>query len=255
MKKLSLLLTFSLTLSLLSSCYSPRYKNSVYYNSRDDLLILFSYSVPFVRDLDIKMKGHVELYPVEADAFGRTLGILQYNQEKKNLLFGNCAVYCVLQSGSSSESCFYEDVCCVMVENDVDSSETIQQLKQDNDWNMPLDLDRCRKIPIKGDVPSGVYDTSYGYTNYEEIAANALEWDDRTTNFDVLCKDGCGLWLCTLIQDYKDKESPTALIMMREDTSASPKLSICGTRILENRTSPWNEIHAFKQEQGWQFIK
>lgn len=241
-------------LAIVSNIYRPRYENSVYYNDRDDLLVLFSYSVPDIYYLDIEMEGDVEIYPIEEDKLGRTLGILQYNEVKKNALFGENAIYCVLQSGSKKECSFYEDVCCVMVENGVDPGEAIEQLKLANDWNNPLELEQCRAIPIKLGCAAGVYDNDYGYTAYDRIISDALNWESRYASFDVLCKDGCGLCLCTLVKDYRETESPIVIVMMREDKSADPALSIIATQPLENRTSPWEEIHAFKEEMGWQFV-
>ena len=44
------------------------------------------------------------------------------------------------------------------------------------------------------------------------------------------------------------------LVMMREDKSADPMLSPIEIRPSEDRTAPWDEIHAFKEEMGWQFV-
>ena len=255
MKKKTILLVLLTLFLMLASCfYRPTYEKSVYYNGREDLLGLFSYAVPDIYDLDVEMKGDVEIYPIEEDEYGRTLGILQYNQYKRNTLFGENAIYCVLQSGSKKECSFYEDVCCVMVENGVDPSEAIEQLKLDNDWIKPLVLEQCRTIPIKSGWPAGVYDNDYGYTDYDSIVADALGLEPSYPQFDILCKDGSGLCLCTLETNYREKESPIILVMMREDKSADPELSVISSRPLENRTSPWEEIHAFKEEMGWKFV-
>ena len=248
-----LFLTVLIALMILSSRYYPKYKNSVHYNERSDLLVLFTYSIPFVGDLDVEMLGDVEIYPVETDEYGRTLGILQFKPRKRNQLFGENAVYCVLQSGSKKKCCYYEDVCCVMVENGTDSSAAIQQLKRDNDWNMPLAIGKCRTIPIKYYNASGDFNTKYGYHDYETPACKAVMWPTENAWLEVLCKDGCGLWLFTLVLNCHKENSPVYLIMMREDPSADPMLSIVGTQPLNDQSSPWAEIHAFKEEMGWQF--
>ena len=248
-----LFLTVLIALMILSSRYHPKYKNSVHYNERSDLLVLFTYSIPFVGDLDVERLGDVEIYPVETDEYGRTLGILQFKPRKRNQLFGENAVYCVLQSGSKKKCCFYEDVCCVMVENGTDSSAAIQQLKRDNDWNMPLAIGKCRTIPIKYYNASGDFNTKYGYHDYETPACKAVMWPTKNAWLEVLCKDGNGLWLFTLVLNCHKENSPVYLIMMREDPSADPMLSIVGTQALNDQSSPWAEIHAFKEEMGWQF--
>ena len=78
-----LFLTVLIALMILSSRYHPKYKNSVYYNERSDLLVLFTYSIPFVGDLDVERLGDVEIYPVETDEYGRTLGILQFKPKMR----------------------------------------------------------------------------------------------------------------------------------------------------------------------------
>lgn len=254
-KKASIILVLLFLLSLFSACfYSPQYENSVYNNGRDDLLVLFTYSVPFLYDLDIRLLGDVEIYPVEEDEFGRTLGVLQFNRKKRNILFDENAVYCVLQTGSNTESCFYEDICCIMVEKGNDPTEAIEQLKRDNDWNFALSLDKCRIIPINHHSTAGVYDNQYGYTDYETMACKKIGWAVESAWIDVLCKDGCGLWLFSLVKDKQEEDSPVCLIMMKEDSSDDPKLSIVGTRFLDSRSSPWEKIHAFKKDMGWFFV-
>lgn len=254
-RKAALFLALLALLGLLSSCYAPRYKNSVYYNDRVDLLALYTYSVPFVADLDVEMMGHVEIYPVEVDEYGRTLGILQFTVQKTNQLFVENAVYCILQSGSKTECCFYEDVCCVMVENNTDPQEAIEQLKQENDWNLPIALDKCRVLPLKLDNISGAYDTDQHskYNEFTTMACKAVMWPTENAWLEVLCKDGCGLWLFTLVLNHNKENSPVYLIMMQEEPSADLLLSIIDTRMLENRSAPWEEIHSFKDDMGWHF--
>jgi hypothetical protein len=140
-----------------------------------------------------------------------------------------------------------------MVENGTDSSAAIQQLKRDNDWNMPLAIGKCRTIPIKYETASGDFDTDYGYHDYETPTCKAVMWPTENAWLEVLCKDGCGLWLFTLVLNHNKENSPVYLIMMQEDPSADPLLSIIDTRVLENRSAPWEEIHSFKADMGWHF--
>lgn len=251
MKK-ALYIIVLIMLMLLSSCYAPSKKNSVSYNSRKDLLVLFKYCVPFVTDGNEPI-GDIEIYPIEADGFGRTLGIMQFNPEHRNCLFGENAIYCILQSGSGQESYFYEDVCCVAVENGKDASAAVEQLKRSNDWNKPLALNKCRRIPIKYYSPSGAYDDSFDLAICEDIAETAAGWESESDWIDVLCKDGRGLWLFTFTKDAQEINSPVMLIMMQEDPSVSPTMFVVGTYLIENHNAPWIEIHAFKENMGWQF--
>ena len=225
----------------------------MYYNGRKDLQILFEYTVPFLKN-DNHTIGDISIFPAEEDEYGRTLGILQFNSEYNNVLFADNSVYCILQSGSETESCFFEDICCVMVKNDADATEAINQLKQENAWDLPPDNGKCRTIPIRYYSMDGAYSVNSIYPGrLEEPASEAVDWPADHVWIEVLCKDGCGMWLFTLVQDYREAGSPVCLVMMKEDSSQKEGLSIIGTHLLENRDSPWREIHTFKDDMGWAF--
>lgn len=257
-RKMSWIIIFLTLILLLCSCfYSPSKRESVYYNDRVDLLVLYKYSVPFVGE-SYESIGDIEIYPVEVDDYGRTLGIMQGDQIRRDPLFGENAVYCVLQNGSKKECCFYEDKCCVMLENGSDYHETIERLKKSNDWNMPLALNQCRTIPIQHYSAAGAFDTDLGY-KYNSLSNMACKSVGRSADnswLDAISKDGCGLWLFALMFDLSKDDYPVYLVMMQEaftDDNDQP-LNLIGTHLLENRTSPWEEIHAFKEEMGWQFV-
>ena len=261
-KRASRISIYLILFSFLCACfYSPSKKKSVYYNDRIDLLVLFHYSVPLMAE-SLESVGDIEIYPIDVDDYGRTLGIMKCDSLRKSPLFGENEVYCVLQSGSKTESCFYEDYCCVIVENGSDDYEIIERLKLDNDWDLPLDIDKCRRIPIKYYAATGDYDTDYGYNQpyYTQSALKAARWSSDDAWLDVLCKDGCGRWLFVLEKNTKKADSPICLIMMKEGHSIwggydDSKMSVIGTHILENRSNPWEEIHAFKDEMGWEFVQ
>ena len=259
-RKVSWIISYQILLLFLCSCfYSPSKEKSVYYNDRVDLLVLYKYSVPFVGE-SYESVGGIEIYPVEVDDYGRTLGIMQGDQIRRAPLFGENAVYCVLQGGSKNECCFYEDGCCVMLENASDYHETIDQLKKTNDWNKPLALEQCRTIPIKNYSASGVFDTdlNYQYNSLADMVCKAVGCSTDNTWLDEISKDGCGLWLFALMLDLGKEDSPVYLVMMQENLSSvgndKPELSVIGTHLLEKHTSPWEEIHTFKEDMGWQFV-
>lgn len=257
MKKTIIIMTITFILLLLSACYVPFREKYVCFNDRDDLFVLFAQTVPFLLEHSSDPHRDIEIYPIETDEYGRTLGIMQFNQKERNPLFGENAVYCVLQSGSEKESCFYEDVCCIMVENGADPGEAIAQLKQNNDWNQPLALEKCLQIPIEYCAQAGVYETSFDYSACNQLADEATGWDSNGPWLEVLCKDGHGLWLFTMERSCYEENSPVVMIMMREELSADdddPVWKIIDIRPLENRTSPWEEIHTFKEDMGWQFV-
>ena len=255
-KHFSWLIIYLILLSFLCACfYSPSKEKSVYFNDRVDLLVLYQYSVPFVGE-SLEPVGDIEIYPVEVDNYGRTLGIMKGNSLRRSPLFGENAVYCVVQCGSKEESCFYEDSCCIIVENGSDDQEAIEQLKLDNDWNLPLNVERSRRIPIKDYSAAEDYNTDYGYNYnyYTKKALSAAGWSSDSAWLDVIGKDGNGLWLFSLMRNADKDDSPICLVMMKEDYSQGQELSVVGIQLLENRASPWKEIRAFKVEIGWKFV-
>ena len=65
MKKLCAVLVAIMLLSILSACYFPSRQNSVYHNGRQDLLVLFEYTVPFVVESADDPVGDIEIYALE----------------------------------------------------------------------------------------------------------------------------------------------------------------------------------------------
>lgn len=256
MKKLCAVLVVIMLLSLLSACYFPSKQNSVYHNDRQDLLVLFEYTVPFVVESADDPVGDVEIYAVEEDDYGRTLGVMQFNSEHDNALFGENRVYCVLQQGGTSESCFYEDICCVMVENGDDPGAAIELLKQNNGWDLPLQMGKCIRIPFEGYQACGDYDTSsHDHFLCQDLAANTVDLEMEQPWIEVLCKDGCGRWLFAMIDEALGEDSPVVLVMMKETPAQrkgdEPSFEVDGWHILENRNAPWQEIKVFKEEMHW----
>lgn len=235
----------------LSGCYVPREENSVYYNHRVDLLSLFLYSVPFMDEVGNKSIGDIELYSIEEDSYGRTLGVARFNEHYTHKLFGVGAVYCVLQRGSQEECSFYEDVCCAAVSAEEPDEEIIQSLKTKNDWSLPLNEAKMLTIPIENYAPGGKYSTFYeDNTAYREAAEKALGLNQRGY-LDFLCKDAYGRILCTLwVGGDKSaaESSQVYLIMMRDGDVISGKEK---AGILSNRSSPWEELRAFKETHDW----
>lgn len=256
MKRMLLVLVVMIQLFFLSGCYTPSRGNSVFYNDRQDLLVLFEYTVPFVDETGNDSIGDVEVYAIEEDKYGRTLGVMQFNSEYSNYLFGENRVYCVLQESGNAESCFYEDICCTMVENEEDPQTEIEQLKKNNDWGLPLQPEKCIRIPIQNYQAAGEYDTwNHDHFLCLDLAVDTISVEMEQPWIEVLCKDGCGLWLFTMSDSPRDDASPVVLIMMKEmhaqGQESEPTFEVVGWEILENHRSPWQEIRDFKEDMGW----
>lgn len=258
MKRLKLLFIMIIISSLLSSCYLPSNRNSVYYNGRKDLLVLFEYTVPFIVETANDPVGDIEICPLEEDEYGRTLGVMQFNTNYPNVIFGEDAVYCILQYGNATLSCFYEDCCCAVMTKDGDQLVTINKLKLENDWGLPVCLEKCVQIPISDYSASGKYDTHFEYDNCLTTAMAALDSKMQKPWLDVLCKDGNGKWLFAMIDDAVIDDSPVVLIMMQEANNkqdSKDSFTVIGTSYVNNKTSLWKEISEFKEDMGWKPLR
>ena len=245
MKRFCLFIMICLCPMLLTSCYEPAVGNSVYYSGRGDLFVPFAYSMPVDAGYySSHARKKLALQVLETDDYGRTLCSLSFHYYS-NAFFGNGEAYCIVQKSSDSETSFYEDICCAGVRNAEDAEPVIEQLKHANDWNLPLDDTRMTTLPYQGLDPTGVYAITVKDDDYEEAALEFLDMDSYGCAFEIICKDAYGRTLISL--DYEKKDE-AYLVIMRDGEGLNGAAS---AHKVENMTSPWEEIHKLKQENGW----
>ena len=145
-----------------------------------------------------------------------------------------------------------------MMTKDGDQLVTINKLKLENDWGLPVCLEKCVQIPISDYSASGKYDTHFEYVNCLTTAMAALNSKMQKPWLDVLCKDGNGKWLFAMIDDAVIDDSPVVLIMMQEANNkqdSKDSFTVIGTSYVNNKTSLWKEISEFKEDMGWKPLR
>lgn len=246
MKRIGQLFIVCICLMLLTSCYEPAVENSVYYSDRGDLFVPLAYTMPV--DAAYYSSYHARkklaLQVLETDDYGRTLCSLSFH-DYSNAFFGNGEAYCIVQKSSDSETSFYEDYCCAGVRNIEEADPVIEQLKHDNDWNLPLDDTKMTTLPYYGLDPIGVYAVTVKDDDNMEAALDFLEMDSYGCAFEIICKDAYGRTMISL--DY-EKKHEVYLVIMRDGAVLNGAASV---HKVENMASPWEEMHELKQENGW----
>lgn len=245
MKKAFCFTAIALFLFLLTSCFIHSVPNSVYRSGRGDLFVPISYSMPVDSGhYSNQTRSQLALKELEIDNYGRTLCSLSF-RDYKNEFFQNGEVYCIVQQSSDSETSFYEDVCCAGVTDPEKADAVIEDLKQKNDWNLPLDPVKMTTIPYKDLDPAGVYAIPDKDDAYYDAALQYLRLNSYGCYFEFVCRDAYGRTLITL--SYP-KTRKVYLVMMRDGKvldSAAPAHQV------KKLTSPWEEIREFKQENQW----
>lgn len=159
MKKLSaLVLLLVLTLLILTGCYSG------YSGEHTDLYtiainsILWTLGHSFGADFYIDS----EIEVLERDQYGRILfTYYERSYSGDNISFSSLVI---CQSSNEHYAFYYEDVNFIVKEQATDipwpvnefTNEEIEQLKLANDWNKPLNLEKCIKKELtteKPDIP------------------------------------------------------------------------------------------------------
>lgn len=181
MKKLSaLVLLLVLTLLILTGCYSG------YSGEHTDLYTVAINSISWTFGhsfgADFPMDSEIEI--IEQDQYGRTL--FTYYEEfysGGDITFSSLVV---CQSSNEQHAFYYEDVNFIVKEQEVDipwpvnefTNEEIEQLKLANDWNKPLNLEKCVKKELVTEKPDIPHEKKI-----EKIIEEDFQLDARDTIF------------------------------------------------------------------------
>ena len=158
MKKRFVILLLIFLFMILTGCYSG------YSGENTDLYTVSINSVPWTLghsfSADFYKDSEIEI--LEQDQYGRTL--FTYYEEYYSGGSTSFSSLVICQSSSEQYVFYYEDVNFVVKEQEADitwpvnefTNEEIEQLKLANDWNKPLNLEKCVKkelVTEKPDIP------------------------------------------------------------------------------------------------------
>ena len=131
MKRFILTVIFLSFMMSLTSCYR---KNSIDETGRRDIHYIVTNSVPYVLGGDWMLDY---IYYKETDAYGRELFV--YNLELR-MSTEDIDVWVICQKTVGDQTYYYQDFCyyTCLEGNDI-SVDALEELKERNDWNKPLD--------------------------------------------------------------------------------------------------------------------
>ena len=181
MKKLSaLVLLLVLTLLILTGCYSgySGEHTDLYTVAINSILWTFGHSF----GADFPMNSEIEI--IEQDQYGRTLFTYYEEYYSGGDITFSSLVIC--QNSNEQHAFYYEDVNFIVKEQEIDTpwpvneftNEEIEQLKLANDWNKPLNLEKCVKKEITTEKPDIPHEKKI-----EKIIEEDFQLDERDTIF------------------------------------------------------------------------
>lgn len=210
---------------------------------------------------------------LETDDYGRELFCVTFRNPVFYSFYSNdtvenmCAIaYMICQKAEKYQVFYYEDVCYRICKNEgMFSPEERNSLKEQNDWNKPLN---DAKMTFRSIIKSNTqkleampldYDTAFDIDLYKQ----ELFWSltpkiskDRMLSAFLDCnqqgKSLIVVWSWSSINDYDNNEPDSNLMayfMMLESDSLQTKKGT--TKRILDPDHYWIELHDFKEENGW----
>lgn len=142
-----------------------------------------------------------EIHVIETDDFGRTLFFYNefYTYSSKNEIDYGMA-FVIMQFSTNGFAYYYEDECYLpyfdttsewdVISEKIDA-DYLEQLKEANDWNKELNIDRCKEIKITNKKPDGELqpsDSDFDKIIYPFEVKNGYSGEDKSfCRFSVYC--------------------------------------------------------------------
>ena len=171
----------------------------------------------------------------------------------------------IVQCSDDANVYYYSEDCYAYVKEayeniSLDSSE-VDALKVLNDWEQPIDREKCERTEIIRDTPDGkidVYDTYFEgiVEEYHKSSGRYIHPSNVSfvRTYDFLCSDADGKELYVLrthFEEFTEKTeiyySYTFLVLINPDKSYDPSCVV----IVDDITAPQQQIKAIKAQGGW----
>ena len=258
-KRLITAFVFLMITSSFSGCNFNLGTPGPYMGNETALFTMATFSIPKCDQIGTKIEK------METDAQGRTLfKTIMGNDPLYYCCFGEESplyAFSVCQHCDDEKVYYYEDECWVLFANAEDfTEEEKEQLKERNDWDLPLNYD---KMTAKTIIPK----ESQGRKNYpnewklEEDAKerfliyNSLEEGERVFS-TFLDDDGEGRMIFTILVEARDGDNwMTSSIksiksyMEIVDTNSHGKEAVIEE--IQDPAHIWEQIKAFKAQNNW----
>lgn len=248
-KAISLILLSILALIILTGCYFD------YAGDHADLYTVAINSILWTNGYtwgaDHPMESVVEI--LEQDQYGRTLfTYYECRYQASTLAFSSLAV---CQSSNEQFVFYYEDVNFIIKEQQRNqpkpvyefTTEEIEQLKLANDWNKPLNLEKCIKKQITSQKPSIPHEKEVEKIILEEfrleervggICINFLTYDSACNNYIIY----------GYVRDYPYPSLFFVGLVEVENNQIKDVHFLQPTDVFDYQT----ELMEFKNAHGWQ---
>ena len=254
MKKILLILVVLSMLFSLTSCIRAIFQSRFFENFENpELIATVIHSVLFTQGCSwgAEMPRYPLITVLETDEYDRVL--FRYTEDATISGCGFSALL-ILQSFTEEFVYYYEDVNYITAakEGDLDREgeaiffdDAIQSLKNDNDWNQPIDLEQC----IEKEVITKRYSLPLQYKKMEKICQSEIEASKNTLRgwytFNCLTQDAYGRFICFGTFSFSGEEQKNIFfaILFQEDLSYT---------LIELPLFDYQEqFIQFKAENGW----
>ena len=250
MKKAFYLLVLVVTLLMISGCVLLHKEGAspYYHGNRYDLFRLALNSFPGPRfGLGVTIKNA----SIEKDSYGRELYVVRMDHAKGFYGEGINAAYVISQAHDDEEKriYYYEDICFKLFIFDKGLDDVLlKELKEDNDWNQPINMDKCSSRSFANDF-AGMDNLSFNYSAYVSI--------EKAFGEDI--KDS----ICPITMDVLGKELYSVMVEKNGERKSYLVIYHPGQRIsIESNCLELtniddvlgNELHQFKIRNEWVFF-
>ena len=205
-----------------------------------ELALCGSYAVPGMFCSDLK-GGSFSCEILEEDSQGRIL----YEYTTKNLISGNEDTALVICQKIDDESVFYyEDVCFLLSGY---SAQDVEQLKEANDWNAPLDESKLSRRVKNISLDLFIMpDDALEHKSVRQACIRTLQINpEQAKDLFLLDTDGYGKTLYLFIAG-----SSTGYLRYFIITDSSYRIAFM--EIVDGLVNP-DAVASFKQENGWTY--
>lgn len=206
------------------------------------LQIAGSFSVPGMFCEEIKgMASDAEI--IETDDYGRIL--YSYTTYNAILNVENCTATVICQKIDDDYIYFYEDVCYIVSGI---SEQTVDDLKEENDWNKELDKSKLSQRLYRVSLDLFIVD-DLDYDDLD-VAWSDFENETKTSDLKQISNAFLGqpyptnetsMWWRSV---EKDSEIVNYVIIFKED-------KVLDYIVIEDVSKLPETLHSFKQKNGW----
>lgn len=242
LKRTIIILLIALLLVSIYCCQSIDLTRASNLHIEGKLQIAGSFSVPGMFCEEIKgMASDAKI--IETDDYGRIL--YSYTTYNAILNVENCTATVICQKIDDDYIYFYEDVCYIVSGI---SEQTIDGLKEKNDWNKELDESKLSKILYRVSIDGFIRSD----LDYDDLDEAWLDFENKTKTGDLkqignsflgqpYPTNETSMWWRSV---EKDSVIVNYIVIFKED-------KLLNYIVIEDISKLSETLHSFKEQNGW----